>query len=166
LRAWRLGQRALALGAAVAVADEFVAARHAGRHEIGAVVVERRIDERGRGPAQIVEQFQAAPGTDAVAALAPAVVQHVGLRRGRPDDRAQALAEGEMLVVDRQVRGQPLAAGAAVSRSLVDGAVSEAPVVGQQAQVVGGHGDFDASKEKCSVWCRLERHVHRLGVPR
>jgi hypothetical protein len=46
---------------------------------------------------QFVEQFQAAPRADPVAVLAPAVVQHVGLRRRRADARAQALAEGEVL---------------------------------------------------------------------
>ena len=46
------GERALALGVGVAVADELVAARHEGRDQFGAMVIERGVDQRGRGQAE------------------------------------------------------------------------------------------------------------------
>ena len=57
------------------------------------------------------------PGADPVAVVAPGVVEHVGLRPARRQLGAKALAEGEMLEVEREIDGEPLAAGPVVDRA-------------------------------------------------
>jgi anti-sigma factor RsiW len=71
---------ALSLGVAVAMPDQLVTTRHQRGHQFRAVVVQSRVDQRARGQAELVKQFQATPGAHPVAVLTPAVVQDVGLR--------------------------------------------------------------------------------------
>ncbi len=76
----QFAQTALPLGIAVAVANQLVATRHQGRHQLRAVFIERGIDQCAGRQSEGVEQFQAAPGAYAVTVLAPSVIQHVGWR--------------------------------------------------------------------------------------
>ena len=125
-------ERALALGVAVAMADQLVAACHQRLHQFRAVVVKGGVDQRARGQGERIEQLEAAPGAHAVAVFAPAVVEHVGLRRGRAEAGAQPVAEGEVLEVEAEVDREPRAVGPAVVGPARDRPVVEAVVRGQQ----------------------------------
>ena len=78
--------------------DDLVAALAEGRDQFRAIIVERRVEEDGDGKAERLEQVEQPPGADAVAVVAPGVVQHVGLVGGRKLG-AEPLAEGEVLEV-------------------------------------------------------------------
>ena len=132
-------ERALALRIAVAVADQLVATRHAGGNQLGAVVVQRSVDEGGSGQAQAVKQFQAAPGTHTVAIFAPAVIQHIGLRADGANGRTQTFAKSEMFDVETEVNRQARAVGPAVGRASRDRRVVESTVRRQRARVGGNH---------------------------
>ena len=125
-------------GIAVAVAHQFVAAREHGLQQFRAMVQQRRVDQSGRGQAELVEQFEAAPGADPVAVFTPAVVQHIGLRRSRTDAGTEPFAEGKVLEVEAEVDRQPMAAGPAEVRALRDRAVAKAAAVGKGLEAVHG----------------------------
>jgi hypothetical protein len=116
------------------MANQLVAAPGKGGDQLGAVVIERRVDQFAGGQGQLVEQFQAAPGADAVAVFTPAVVQYIELRRGGADSGAQAFGECEMLKVKADVDRQPGPVGPAVVRPRRDGALVKATAVGQGCQ--------------------------------
>ena len=116
---------ALAVGVGVAVADDLVAALHAGSDQLRAIVVKRGVDERG-GRQRVVEEFEAAPHADAVAVVAPGIVQHVGFGTFRAERRAEALAESEVL--DVESRDTPPAGappGQSIMRAPRDGRIGD-----------------------------------------
>jgi hypothetical protein len=90
------------------------------------VIVKRRVDERARRHVERIEQFDAAPRADAIAVLAPAVVQDVGLRRQRPQRRTQALAEREVLQVEAELDRKPSAVRPVVGIALMNRLIAEA----------------------------------------
>ena len=96
------------------MAHQLVAAPDAGLDELGAVVIERGIEDGGGGELELVEQREAAPGADPVAIVAPGIVEHVGLGALRPERGAQPLAEVEVLEVEAEVDRQALLAGLVV----------------------------------------------------
>src|SRR5207253_1070563 len=102
-------QLALPLRIRAAVADDLVASRAVRRHDFGAVVVQGAVGDRRDRQAKRVEELQAAPGADAVAVVAPAVIEDVGLRAGRRELRAQSFAEGKVLEVVADVEREALA---------------------------------------------------------
>ncbi len=108
---FRLRHVPLALGVGVAVSDDLAAprvVRGAKRADhLGAVVVQTGVDQHAHRQFELVEQVQAAPDADPVAIIAPGVVQHVGLTRGRKL-RAHARAELEMLDVEADVEREAL----------------------------------------------------------
>ncbi len=101
---------ALAVRVGVAVADDFIAALYARGDDVRAVVVKRRVDERGGRHFEFVEKFQTAPHADAVAIVAPRKVEHVRFGTFRAERRAETGAEIEVLDVERKVHCQPPAA--------------------------------------------------------
>ena len=111
----RLVELTLALGIRAAVADDLVAALAEGCDKLRRMVVERGVDEHRCGPALRVEKLEKPPGADAVAVFAPSVVQHIGVRGGRKL-RAEALTEGEVLEVQPEIDGEPLAVRPFVGR--------------------------------------------------
>jgi len=141
----RLAQAALALGVGVAVADDLVAARHAGIDQLRGVVVERGVENDAGRQAELLEELETAPGADPVAVLAPAVVQHVGRRRHRAEARAQALAEREVLDVEAEIHGQAGAARPVEIGPADDRPVGEATVRRQRADVRPAHGRAGSS---------------------
>jgi hypothetical protein len=100
----------------VAVRDEFVAARVPGGDQSRTVIVEDAVEDHAGGKRQCIEHLEAAPGADAVAVLAPCMVEHVRLRRHRADASSLAFAEREVLQVEAEVDGEPGAVGPAVVR--------------------------------------------------
>jgi hypothetical protein len=107
----------------VAVADQLVAALDVRLHHFRAVVVERGVDQRADRDLQCVEQLQAAPHADAVAVVAPGMVEHVGLGALRAERGAEAGAEVEVLDVEADVDREALPARASGSRAPVDGRI-------------------------------------------
>ena len=126
-----LAHRALAFGVAVAVRDQFIAARREGLDHLGAVVVQRCVDQCRRWQAQAVEQFKAAPGSDAVAVFSPAVVQYIRLRATWAYACAHAFAKGEVLDIETDVNRQTSAVSPNIVRPLCDRAVGKAAAVRQ-----------------------------------
>src|SRR6218665_3268503 len=149
-------ERALLMGIAVTVADQFVAARDEGCDQFGAVIIERRVGQHADRQAETVEQLQAAPGTDTVAVFAPCVVEHVRLRAHRTQARAQPLAKGEMLDVEAEIDGQPGTMGPAVMWAPYDRAVTEAAMNGQGVE----RSPMD---RRCCV-LRLAGHLFSLSA--
>ncbi|MNI52558.1 hypothetical protein D3C73_1073520 [compost metagenome] len=131
------GQAALPMRVAVAMTDQFVATRQEGVDQVGAMVIQRGVDQHARGQAQFVKQFQAAPCAHAGAVFAPGVVQHVRMRRGRSQFRPQPFAKREMLDVEAQVHGQPRAVRPGVVLPPGNRLIGEAAVA---SQGLGGPG--------------------------
>ncbi|MNS92384.1 hypothetical protein D3C72_1265190 [compost metagenome] len=130
----RLVELALAMGVGVAMADQLVAACQAGVQHFGAMVVQRGVQQHAGRHLQPVEQFQAAPHAHPVAVLAPAVVEHVRLRRDRPEVGAQPLAKGEVLDIEAEVDRQPRAIGPAERIGVGNRPVRKAAMVAQRAE--------------------------------
>lgn len=114
------------------VADQFIAARHAGGDEFGAMIVERGVDKRSRGQLERIKQFEAAPGTHPVAILAPAEVEDVWLGRRRPQPGTQPLAKRKVLDVETQIHRKARTTRPGVVAAPVDGLVIEPVVMTQQ----------------------------------
>src|SRR4051812_19657169 len=119
----------LPLGVRVAVADQLVAALHASFDEFGTVVVERGVEDYAGGQLERVEELEAAPGADAVAVVAPGVVEDIGLGAFRAEGGAEARAEFEVLEVEAEVDGETFAAWPTVIRPPRYGRVAVAPVM-------------------------------------
>ena len=75
------------------------------------MVVQRGVDDGSGRPGKLVKQFQATPGTNAVAVFTPAVVEHIRLGRDRAYAGTQALAKCEMLQVKTDINRQACAIG-------------------------------------------------------
>jgi hypothetical protein len=127
---------ALALRVRVTVRDEFVATRGACFDERGTVIIKRRIDERARGQVERIEQFDAALRAHTIAILAPAVIEHIGLRRQRPERSAQPLAEREVFEVEAEIDREARAVRPAMSIAFVDRPIVEASMRLQRSEVV------------------------------
>ena len=108
----------------MAVGNQLIASLHAGFDELGAIVVERGVEDHAGGQLERVEELKAAPGADAVAVVAPRVVEDVGLRALRAEGGAQARAELEVLEVEAEVHGEALAARPAIVRAPCYGRVA------------------------------------------
>ena len=116
----------------VPVADKFVTTRHARRDQLRAMVVERGIDERARRHFQLIEQFDTAPCAHAVAVLAPAMVQHIRLRRNRAERGAESLAECKVLDIEAEIDRKPAIAGPAERVAVRDRAIRKAAMGGDR----------------------------------
>jgi hypothetical protein len=92
-------------------------------HHLGAVVVERGVDQRADPELERVEKLEAAPYADAVAVVAPGIVEHVGLRALRSEGGAEPGAEVEMLDVEADVDGEALLPRPAIAPAADDGGV-------------------------------------------
>ena len=118
-----LVQAPLPLGIGAAVADDLVAAPGKGRHELRRLIVEFGIYERRSGQAERIEHLQHPPGADAVAPVAPCVIEHVRLvGRGR-ELGAEAFAEGEGFQIERDIDRQPPALRPVIERTVRQRAV-------------------------------------------
>src|SRR5258708_7961434 len=100
-----------------------------GGEELRAVIVKSGIGDDGDRHAQRLEELEAAPRADAVAVVAPTVVQHIGFVARRPELRAQSLTERKVLEVVAEVNGKPAPARPAVVRPRVDRRIGIAAVV-------------------------------------
>ena len=123
-----LRQIALALRVGAAVADHLVAARADALHDLRRVVVDRRVDQVAGGKAELVEQVEHAPDADPEPVVAPSVVADVGLRPGSGRGVAHPLAVAEMLDVEADIEGEPLAVRPVVLRAVDDRGVVVAAV--------------------------------------
>src|SRR5258706_10146450 len=101
----------------MAVPDQLVTALDVRLDDLGAVVVERGVDERADRELERLEEVEAAPDADAVAVVAPRVVEDVGLGALRPERDAEAGAEVEVLDVEADVDGEALLPRPAVIRA-------------------------------------------------
>src|SRR5258706_6981141 len=110
------------------VPDQLVAALDVRLDDLGAVVVERGVDERADRELERLEQLEAAPDADAVAVVAPRVIEDVGLGALRPERGAEAGAEVEVLDVEADVDLEALPAGPVVVSPAVDRGIRVAPV--------------------------------------
>ena len=118
-----LGERAQPLGIGAAMAHDLVAACAKRGDEVGRVVVHRAVDQRRHGQPERVESVEQIPGADAIAVVAPGIIQHVGMRPARHQLGAQALAEMEMLEVECEIDRQspavrPCVVGTAAQRRI------------------------------------------------
>ena len=96
------------------------------------------IDQQRHRQLQFGEQFGEAEHADAVAVVAPGVIEHVGLMRGGHQFGAEPFAEREPFEIEGDIDRQPFAARPVVSRTLRDGGVGIAVVVAGRGH--GGHG--------------------------
>jgi hypothetical protein len=94
---------ALPVRVGVSMADQFVATCNAGGNQLRAVIVERCIDERTRRHLELVEQFEATPCAHPVAVFAPAVIEHIRLRRNGSERRAEPLAKSKVFDIEAQI---------------------------------------------------------------
>ena len=102
------------LGIGAAVADHVVAARFDLVDDLRIVVADRAVEQDGGRQLELVENLEQAPVADAVAVVAPGIVAR-GLLAAAHRVHADAGAEREMLDVERDVEGEPLAARPACS---------------------------------------------------
>jgi hypothetical protein len=129
-----LVEHALPLGIGPAVAEHLVVTRPEGVHHLGAVAVDRGIDEHGGGQRELVEQFDHTPDPDAVAVVAPGVVQHIRLRSAGGKLGAEPCAEGEVFEIDAEIDGESLAARKVIDRALGDGGIAVAAMAGENGR--------------------------------
>ncbi len=119
------------------MADEFVAARAKGFRKARRIDVNVRIDQHRGGRIQGVEQVDEPPGADAVAIVAPGVVQHIRLRTARREFGSEPLAECEVLEIDGDIDGESGAVGPAIFRTAADRQIVETVVAWRRA----GHSE-------------------------
>ena len=121
-------QIALAVRVGVSMADQFIATRDAGGDQLRAMVVERCIDERSRRHLEIIEQFEATPCPHPVAVFAPAVIQHVRLRRDRTERRAETFAKSKVFDIEAQIHRETGVSRPAKPVGIRNGPVRKAPM--------------------------------------
>ena len=109
-----LPHRAQHLGIGAAVPEHVVAARLDLLDDLRIVMADAAVEQDRRRQLQLVEDLEQPPVADAVAVVAPGEIAR-GLRAGAVARvHADAGAEGEVLDVERNVEGQPLALRPAV----------------------------------------------------
>src|SRR5262249_6160656 len=119
------------LGIAAPVAEHVVAALLDLLDDVRILVAHGGVEKYRRRQLELVENLEQSPGADAVAVVGPGKIAR--RRRAAAIGRvhSQAGAEGEMLDVQRDVEGEPLAAGPIVIRPLLDGHVIVTGMAGQ-----------------------------------
>ena len=127
-------QGALVIGVTVAVGDDLIAPTLESLQQLGAMIVQGSVGDQAGGHFQLIEQFQAAPGTHPVAVLAPGVVEHVRLVESCPEFGAEPFSESEMLDIEPDVHGQPFSCGPVEITALGDGRIRKATMVGQRSE--------------------------------
>jgi hypothetical protein len=96
------------------------------------VAVEVGVDENGSGQREAFEVAQDAPRADAVAVIAPRIIEHVGFGCARHELLGQPLAERVVLEVERDVEREPPAVRPCELRPADDRLVAEAAVRAEQ----------------------------------
>src|SRR5580704_6325768 len=117
-------------GIGAAMAQYVVTARPDLVDDLRIVVADGAVEQdRGR-QLQLVQDFEQAPISDAVAVVAPGEIAR-GLHPAAHRVHAEARAEGEVLDVERDVEGEPLAAGPGIFGALNDGRISITGMAGK-----------------------------------
>ena len=106
------------------MADEFIPPRADTGWDLRGVVVDRSIHQVAGGQVKVVKQVENTPDADAQAVIPPGIIAYVRRRARVGRGVAQALAETEMLNVQGEVNGQPLAVRPVVLRAFADGGVA------------------------------------------
>ena len=124
-----LVEAALSLRVGAAMPDDLVAACPESLDQTGAILVDPAVGKDAGGKAKLVEQRFHPPGTDAIAPVAPSIVQHVRLGTAGSQFGAEARSEIESLEIERDIDREALP-----PRPVVDG------TIGQGAIAVSGRG--------------------------
>lgn len=115
------------------MANDLVATGAKGVHDFRAVVINAAIREHGERKLQVVENVDQSPHADAVAIVAPGIVEDIRLRTAGAELGAQAVAECEMFEVESDIDGKPLSIRPHEVRAARDRAIAVAIVGGQTA---------------------------------
>ncbi|HLJ19421.1 MAG TPA: hypothetical protein VKU84_04450 [Stellaceae bacterium] len=91
------------------MAHDFVAALADAGGDLRIVLEDRRVRQVAGGQLQPIEQIENAPDPDTQSVVSPGIVAMIGRGRECRQRVAEPLAEGEMLDVERNIDGQPLA---------------------------------------------------------
>ena len=102
-RSFRFVEGVLAFGVGAAMGDDLVAAAAEGGDQLGRLVVEPAVDQHAGGQGELVEGVAQPPGADAVAVVAPSVIEHVGLAERGDELGAETLAERKGLQVEPEI---------------------------------------------------------------
>src|ERR1700722_15561878 len=102
------------------MADEFVAARAKSLSEAGRVGVNIRIDQHRGRRLQFIKQIDHPPCADAIAIVAPGIVQGVGRPAARGEFGAGPFAESETFEIDSDIDGESGAVRPGIARSPAD----------------------------------------------
>ncbi len=115
------------------MADDLGAGK--GRDRLRRVLIHLRIHQQRHRQLQFGEHFGQTEHADAVAIVAPGVIEHVRRRTAGREFRAEPFAEREPFEIERDIDGQPFAAGPVVNGAGGDWRVGVAGVVAGR-----GHG--------------------------
>ena len=113
------------------VADDLVAAGADALDDLRRVVVGRGVHQMAGGKAELVEQVENPPDADAQPVIAPSVVSDVGLRARGGRGMSHPFPVMEMLDVEADIEGEPLAARPVVVRAIDDRRIVVTAVVSQ-----------------------------------
>src|SRR5215831_7191453 len=118
------------LGIGATVADYVIAARSDLCDDLRIVVADRAVEQDRCRQLQLLKDFEQAPVADAVAIIAPSEIAR-RLLAAAHRVHAETGLKGEMLDVERNIEGEPLAARPRVVRPLYDWRVGVARVAGK-----------------------------------
>src|SRR5215470_15688203 len=145
-----LPHRPQQLGVGAAVAEYVVTAGFDLFDDLGVVIADAAVEKNRSGQLELVQDLEQAPIADSVAVVAPGEIAR-GLLAAAHRIHPEAGAEGEMLDIERDVEGEPLASGPVVVFALDDRRIGVSGVSGKfqhrGSSVLGGSlGDcrFDA----------------------
>jgi hypothetical protein len=113
-------ERALLFGIAAAVADEFIAPRPKRLGESGRAFIDIGVDKHAGRESKFVEKIDQPPSADAVAIIAPGVVQNVRLRAAGRKLGAVPLTERKVLEIDGDINGEACSVRPVVPRPAAD----------------------------------------------
>ena len=118
------------LGIGAAMAEHVVAAGFDLFHDLRVVVADAAVQKDGGGQLELVEDLEQPPVADPVAVVAPGEVAR-GLLGAADRIHPQPGAEREMLDVERDVEGEPLASRPVVVFPLDDGRIGVSAMAGK-----------------------------------
>src|SRR6516162_9376134 len=125
-----LPHRPQQLGVGAAVAEHVVAAGFDLFDDLRVVIADAAVQKNRGGQFELVQDFEQAPIADTVAVVAPGEIAR-GLLAAANRIHPQPGAEGEMLDVERDVEGEPLASRPAVVFALDDRRIAVSGVAGK-----------------------------------
>src|SRR5471030_2304430 len=90
----------------MSMADNFVTALNASCDQFRAMIINFGVHQRCCWQVQLIEKFETAPRTNAVAIFAPAVIQNIRLRRCGCDGGPEPFTESKMFKIETNIHRQ------------------------------------------------------------